>query len=209
MTIDVPFADLHWPDNADGVPAPLAFLQSLSAPELCDLAAAAVADLALIPHHETLAFLDKIVLARDAGTGAQLRLHRYTSLGTGDVHDHRWSFAARILTGSYEHRRFAADDVGLSVPIGSETVEAGSTYFIHWRDLHSVTALELPTWTVILRGSPQQRAFHVIGDDGAVVEKVGAVDETPEQRDQKAMTPQRRDELIAEFSDIEIHPIAA
>jgi hypothetical protein len=197
---------LIWPDAAIGIPQPLAFIRAISEDELRSMAEAAT-DSSLIEHHETLPFLDKLILARDPRTGTQLRLHRYTDLGTGDVHDHRWSFASRILTGAYEHRRFRATPESQIELVSSETVKAGTTYFIHWRELHSVTALELPTWTLILRGPPEQRAFRILGEDGSIVEKFGATDEAPSERQQKRMSPERLSELIDEFVATDIRPL--
>jgi hypothetical protein len=52
----------------------------------------------------------KLVLHDDADLGVRLRLHLYRGGFFDRPHNHRWSFASRILHGGYRHRLFGRDD---------------------------------------------------------------------------------------------------
>src|SRR6266487_3927526 len=73
------------------------------------LADGAVADAHLLRLCEHYDILDKIVL-HDDPAGWRLRLHVFLPGYFDRPHNHRWTYASRILHGSYTHTLYGTDE---------------------------------------------------------------------------------------------------
>lgn len=102
--------------------------------------------------------IDRLVLYDALERGFRIRLHLYPA-GHSDVpHDHRWSFASRILRGSYQHRIFSLEQTNSAATSRSNlrqvyrrTEVAGGGYVLDHRMIHTATA-EPNTVSLMLRG---------------------------------------------------------
>lgn len=139
-------------------------------------------------------FLDKLVLYDDPSTSVRVRLHLFRSGYYDRPHNHRWSFASRILRGEYVHRIYGREDVLLGQhdsqpldPIMERIEREGDEYVLHHNSVHSVQATE-DTISLVLRGPASKERF-LIRDLGAGSSfwVQGAANETPQVRAQKVM----------------------
>lgn len=140
-------------------------------------------------------FLDKLVLHDTPGTGIRIRLHLYRDGYFDRPHNHRWSFAARILHGQYTHRLFGDDrdftedtDPDTLRPLCERTETPGSSYALHHSSVHTVQAAA-DTVSLLIRGPAAKDRFLIL--DRAAGESFwarGAAAETPAQRAAKRMT---------------------
>lgn len=140
-------------------------------------------------------FMQKLVLYDAADLGVRLRLHLYQPGFFDRPHNHRWSFASRILRGGYVHRIFGRDDQfgedtdpdGL-LPIHERLEQPGSTYALHHTSVHTVQA-EADTISLLVRGpSTKQRFLILDAAAGGSFWVYGAAQESPEQRTTKRLT---------------------
>jgi hypothetical protein len=170
---------------------------------LLDLLDALPANPALTEMCETYDFLDKLVLYNDAEAGYRVRLHVFQSGYFDRPHNHRWSFASMILTGSYLHTQFGADDDFESAtmeslqPLHIRTERPGDWYALHHTAVHSVRA-EAGTVSLVLRGPAAKDSFRIIdAPSGASFHVRGAKDESAAERAAKRSAPDRLAATIA------------
>jgi hypothetical protein len=146
---------------------------------------------------------DKIILISNQLPFYKLRLHIWNGLGgpselRGHIHNHRWSFASRLIMGKarhdlYEERTngemyYKYDYLPSSVPgaftlrtRGTQTLErllslqvtAGATYSIHHSAIHRVIAME-PMVSIVLQGA-------AVGD-GSTVFSTTSLEFVPSER---------------------------
>lgn len=147
--------------------------------------------------------MDKVVLWRSPDGALRLRLHAFFPGYADRPHNHRWSFAALVLRGSYLHTLYGGQDGVLAgVRAGREPQPqyagrqpAGTGYFLHHEAVHSLRVDE-PTVSLILRGpAVKNDYFTVLPADGStpVARRLewsqGAARETAEQAAAKQITP--------------------
>jgi hypothetical protein len=141
-------------------------------------------------------FLDKLVLHDMPDVGVRVRLHLYRDGYYDRPHNHRWSFASRILRGQYGHRIFGTDaaltedtDPATLQPLCERTETPGSTYALHHASVHTVQASE-DTVSLLIRGPAAKDRFLILDRPaGSSFWAYGAASETPQQRAAKTMTP--------------------
>lgn len=148
-------------------------------------------------------FLDKLVLFDDRSTSVRVRLHLFRAGYYDRPHNHRWSFASRILRGQYVHRLYGREDVILDAegdadlePIMERVERDGDEYVLHHNSVHAVQADE-DTISLVLRGPSSKERF-LIRDlqTGGSFWVHGAADESPQTRAQKVMQPAVLDATI-------------
>ena len=125
---------------------------------LDDLLEALLADPRLQAMCERYDFLDKLVLHDMPDAGVRIRLHLYRDGYYDRPHNHRWSFASRIICGQYGHRIFGTDDAftedtdpATLRPLCERTETPGSTYALHHAIVHTVQASG-GTISLLIRG---------------------------------------------------------
>ncbi|WP_327073224.1 hypothetical protein OG196_14350 [Kitasatospora purpeofusca] len=140
---------------------------------------------------EQFDFLDKLVIHQ--GDRYRVRLHRFRPGYFDRPHDHRWSFASMILTGSYQHVQYGTNegfdtiDPATLVPRQIRTERPGDHYVLHHTAVHSVHA-DAGTISLVLRGPATKDAFRIIdAPSGGSFTARGAQSETDAQRDAKRM----------------------
>ncbi|MFI9835032.1 hypothetical protein ACIHIX_46030 [Streptomyces sp. NPDC051913] len=121
---------------------------------------------------------EKLVLYRSDASDVRVRLHIFHPGHRDKPHNHRWTFASRVLHGAYTHRLYSPADMTEAAAGGGPTVglrpvmtrveSAGSSYVLHHRQFHTVET-ETETISVIVRGP-------------AVKERFAAVDRTTRTR---------------------------
>ncbi|GAA1162173.1 hypothetical protein F4556_005030 [Kitasatospora gansuensis] len=170
---------------------------------LADLLAALPENAELAAMCEQFDFLDKLVL--HLGDNYRVRLHRFRPGYFDRPHDHRWSFASMILTGSYQHVQYGTNegfetiDPAALVPRQIRTERAGDHYVLHHTAVHSVHA-DAGTMSLVLRGPAAKDAFRIIdAPSGGSFTARGSQFETPDQRDAKRMPPQVVTAAIADI----------
>lgn len=140
--------------------------------------------------------MDKLVLWQSQDGALRLRLHLFSPGYTDRPHNHRWSFATRVLAGTYLHTVYGSGREVLSrgeqgiapAPLHVHEVSAGAGYFLDHELVHSL-ATETHTVSLVLRG-PSTRPDYFTWEPaaGEVVWSLGAVRETADQRRDKAMS---------------------
>jgi len=89
----------------------------------------------------TTVYLVRFTLA--AAIGRAIYLHKFVESDIEIFHDHPWNFVSVIVRGGYiEHRPGRTPETRL----------AGSIACRSATDLHYVTLLRSPTWTLVIRG---------------------------------------------------------
>lgn len=155
--------------------------------------------LALCEHYD---ILDKIVLHTDDDHGVRIRLHVFLPGYFDRPHNHRWSYASRILRGQYRHYLFGNAEIDERVePMKLPVLQAreepvGTTYALHHTMVHAVVA-EPYTVSLVIRGPAVKDKFLVM--DRKTDEawwQYGATQESVEDALRKRMTPARLQELI-------------
>lgn len=159
---------------------------------------------ALCEHYD---ILDKIVLYADEQSGIRLRLHVFLPGYFDRPHNHRWSYASRILRGEYRHYLY-----GDVVPDESLTPEAlrpvqvrqeyiGASYALHHTMVHAVVA-EPYSVSLVVRGPAVKNRFFVMDrKTGMSWWQYGASQEPAEESALKRMTRARLDELWARLDE--------
>ncbi|MGH3874005.1 MAG: hypothetical protein ACRDSR_21310 [Pseudonocardiaceae bacterium] len=148
-------------------------------------------------------FMHKLVLHDAADLNVRLRLHVYQDGFFDRPHNHRWSFASHILRGGYVHRIFGSDDQfgedtdpNTLCPIHERLEQPGSTYVLHHTSVHTVQA-EADTISLLVRGPSAKQRFLILDTAaGGFFWVRGAAQESPEQRANKRLTPDRLDQTI-------------
>lgn len=179
--------------------------------------AAADPDLADLCEHYDI--LDKIVL-HDAPTGWRLRLHVFVPGYFDRPHNHRWTYASRILAGSYTHTlydldgtttdsadrdpRLATAELDLSGRLRAtmtRTETAGDTYVLRHSMIHSVVAEPYIT-TLIVRGpAVRDRFFLTDRVTGRSWWQYGAADESAQEAADKRLPLPQLHARIDELTD--------
>lgn len=164
-------------------------------PFLRDLVFNVGSDASLFGKCERHELLDKLVLYDDLARGMRLRLHISTPVHSERPHDHRFSFASLILRGAYRHVFFQSagnDHVEASVndttPMFISQENRGSFYLLHHSVLHT-TYTTPDTVSLFLRGpATKEHSIIVHRDTGEIVWREGEAAETPERRQEVAMS---------------------
>ncbi|GAA2773723.1 hypothetical protein [Kitasatospora cinereorecta] len=157
----------------------------------------------LVAMCEQFDFLDKLLLHQD--DDFRVRLHRFRTGYYDRPHDHRWSFASMLLTGSYVHVQYGTNegfetiDPADLVPRQIRTERAGDQYVLHHTAVHSVTAAP-GTISLVLRGPAAKDSFRIIdAPSGDSFTARGSQFETPDQRVAKRMQPSAITTTIADI----------
>ncbi|GAA2018804.1 hypothetical protein GCM10009839_13790 [Catenulispora yoronensis] len=202
-SIVAPLRDIDW-NNIETVHA--AATDALNALDTPGLLGKAVEDItnrpelrALCEHYD---ILDKLVL-HDDPTGVRIRLHIFGPGHFDRPHNHRWSYASRILAGSYQHFQFGNVEVDENQKpaalrtLHCRTESAGDTYTLHHTMVHAVTA-EADTVSLIVRGPAVKDRFLVMDRNaGTAWWQYGAAQESPEDAAAKRMTKDRLQQRIS------------
>jgi hypothetical protein len=191
---------LEWSDLARVSRLGAELLAVVSEPACLRACLAGLPESELFAHCEHKPFQDKVVLYRSPVNGVSLRMHVYLP-GHREraqyIHNHRWSFAARIVTGGYEHRVYeqvAAADFRLSM---LREEHAGNFYTLDHAAFHTVRAAA-DTVTLLLRGATVKRtAYYIHEDQGHSFQHFGGEEEPSATRDARRMTRAYHEELIA------------
>jgi len=151
--------------------------------------------------------LDKLVLHDDPEVGFRVRLHIFLPGYFDRPHNHRWSYASRILRGQYRHYLFGNADLDEQVdPTKLPVLQAreelvGSSYALHHSMVHAVVA-EPYSVSLVIRGPAMKDRFLVMDrKTGEAWWQYGATQESVEEAERKRMTPERLRELIAHLDD--------
>ncbi|KDA44530.1 hypothetical protein [Frankia sp. BMG5.23] len=153
--------------------------------------------LALCEHYD---ILDKIVLYQN-DAGIRVRLHVFLPGYFDRPHNHRWSYASRIVRGEYRHYLFGDLDVDAEPEPGSLAAlqvrqeQVGDSYALHHSMVHAVVA-EPYTVSLVIRGPAVKERFLVMDrGTGEHWWQYGAEQETAGDAARKRMTRERLDEL--------------
>ncbi|MEV6985597.1 hypothetical protein AB0M95_30655 [Sphaerisporangium sp. NPDC051017] len=159
------------------------------------------------PHLEGLCehydILDKLVLHDDPESGFRIRLHLFGPDHYDRPHNHRWTYSARLLTGSYTHTLYGTEE-GFDESTGVAKLhakmvrveQAGDSYTLHHTMVHAAVA-EPDTVSLIVRGPAVKDRFLVTDRaTGRVWWQYGAAQEAPEDAAAKRMTPARLNDCL-------------
>jgi hypothetical protein len=197
MDLFAPLSNLDWQDLPAVVAASGLLLDRLDRDRalIGQLADRITTDTTLVPLCEHYDILDKLVL-HDDPTGWRLRLHVFLDGYFDRPHNHRWTYTSRILTGSYTHTLYGADealtdsiDVATLQPRLVRIEEPGDVYTLHHSMIHSVAARGHAI-TLIVRGPAVKDRF-VVTDrvTGHAWWQYGTAADTAEAAAAKRMTP--------------------
>lgn len=159
--------------------------------------------LSLCEHYD---ILDKVVL-HDDPSGFRVRLHVFLPGYFDRPHNHRWSYASRILRGQYRHYLFGNAELDEHVePVKLPVLQAreelvGNAYALHHSMVHAVVA-EPYAVSLVIRGPAMKDRFLVM--DRATGEawwQYGAKQESEQDAERKRMEPGRLDWLIAQLDE--------
>lgn len=158
--------------------------------------------LAMCEHYD---ILDKIVLHSDDDPGIRIRLHVFLPGYFDRPHNHRWSYASRILRGQYRHYLFGNTELDEQVapdklPVLQVREEpVGTSYALHHSMVHAVVA-EPFTVSLVVRGPVVKEKFLVMDrHTNEAWWQYGAKDESAEDAERKRMTPERLQELRSQL----------
>jgi len=159
--------------------------------------------LRLCEHYD---ILDKIVLHNDE-SGLRLRLHIFLPGYFDRPHNHRWSYASRILRGEYRHYLFGDAELDTEVDPASLRVlqvrqeHLGNAYALHHAMVHAVVAEPL-TVSLVLRGPAVKDRFLVMyRKTGQSWWQYGAAQESTDSAAAKHMSLERLAELTSWLRD--------
>lgn len=159
--------------------------------------------LRLCEHYD---ILDKIVLHNDE-SGLRLRLHIFLPGYFDRPHNHRWSYASRILRGEYRHYLFGDAELDTEVDPASLRVlqvrqeHLGNAYALHHAMVHAVVAEPL-TVSLVLRGPAVKDRFLVMDrKTGQSWWQYGAAQESTDSAAAKHMSLERLAELTSWLRD--------
>ncbi|MBF6137233.1 hypothetical protein IU433_22210 [Nocardia puris] len=163
--------------------------------------------LALCEHYD---ILDKVVLFSD-DSGVRVRLHVFLPGYFDRPHNHRWSYASRILRGQYRHYLFGNAEVDdqiepAKLPVLQVREEpVGVGYALHHTMVHAVVA-EPFTVSLVVRGPAVKDRFLVADRrTGQVWWQYGADQESPEESVKKRMTGERLQEIVARLAEWDLY----
>lgn len=141
---------------------------------------------------------DKIVIWDAPEKGLRIRLRLANVKQYERVHNHRYSFTAHLLYGTYYHTLYGTDqkldetaDVTRFWPRMVREEHTGATITLHHEQLH--TTLTDPETISLMIQSPAQkeRAFMIRKSDGQVWWRLGQADEDDERRREVQMSDER------------------
>ncbi len=159
--------------------------------------------LRLCEHYD---ILDKVVV-HDDPSGFRVRLHVFLPGYFDRPHNHRWSYASRILRGQYRHYLFGNAELDEHVePAKLPVLQAreelvGNAYALHHSMVHAVVAEPFAV-SLVIRGPAMKDRFLVM--DRATGEawwQYGAKQESAEDAERKRMTRERLQELVDQFEE--------
>ncbi|PXX58826.1 hypothetical protein DFR70_113161 [Nocardia tenerifensis] len=160
--------------------------------------------LAMCEHYD---ILDKIVLHSDDDPGIRMRLHVFLPGYFDRPHNHRWSYASRILRGQYRHYLFGNTEVDEQMdpnklPVLQAREEPiGTSYALHHSMVHAVVA-EPFTVSLVVRGPAVKEKFLVMDRHaGTAWWQYGAKDESAEETERKRLTPDRLQEVRGQLTE--------
>lgn len=163
--------------------------------------------LAMCEHYD---ILDKIVLHSDDDPGIRIRLHVFLPGYFDRPHNHRWSYASRLLRGQYRHYLFGNAEVDEQMdpnklPVLQAREEPiGTSYALHHTMVHAVVA-EPFTVSLVVRGPAVKDKFLVMDrHTGEAWWQFGAKDESAEEAERKRMTPERLQEVRGQLTEWEL-----
>ncbi len=163
--------------------------------------------LAMCEHYD---ILDKIVLHSDDDPGIRIRLHVFLPGYFDRPHNHRWSYASRILRGQYRHYLFGNTELDEQVdpnklPVLQVREEPiGTSYALHHSMVHAVVA-EPFTVSLVVRGPAVKEKFLVMDrHTNEAWWQYGAKQETAEEAEQKRMTPNRLQQVRGQLMEWEL-----
>ena len=196
--------NIDWDDTGSILGGCIPAFDAITPAVLANLLETLQADPRLQAMCERYDFLDKLVLHDMPDAGVRIRLHLYRDGYYDRPHNHRWSFASRILCGQYGHRIFGTDDAftedtdPTTLQALCERIETpGSTYALHHASVHTVQACG-GTISLLIRGPAAKDRFLILdrAAEGSFW-AYGAASETPQQRAAKTMTPAILHDAIA------------
>ncbi|MGY4103600.1 hypothetical protein ACW2Q0_29160 [Nocardia sp. R16R-3T] len=151
--------------------------------------------------------LDKIVLHDDPVAGFRVRLHIFLPGYFDRPHNHRWSYASRILRGHYRHFLYGNAEVDDQIdpwklePLMVREEPVGTAYALHHSMVHAVVA-EPFTASLVVRGPAMKDRFLVMDrTTGQAWWQYGAKDESADEAERKRITPDRFEGLIGQLDD--------
>ncbi|QLY30404.1 hypothetical protein H0264_35665 [Nocardia huaxiensis] len=154
--------------------------------------------------------LDKIVL-HDDETGFRIRLHIFLPGYFDRPHNHRWSYASKILRGQYRHFLYGNAELDEQVdpnklPVLQVREEGvGSSYALHHSMIHAVVA-EPFTASLVIRGPAVKDRFLVMDRrTGEAWWQYGAIQESAEEAEQKRMRLERLREVMGQLAEWKLY----
>lgn len=160
--------------------------------------------LAMCEHYD---ILDKIVLHSDCTSGIRIRLHIFLPGYFDRPHNHRWSYASRILRGQYRHYLFGNTELDEQVdpaklPVMQVREEpVGTSYALHHSMVHAVVA-EPFTVSLVVRGPAVKDKFLVMDrHTNEAWWQYGAKDESAEEAELKRLTPERLQQVRGQLTE--------
>ena len=163
--------------------------------------------LAMCEHYD---ILDKIVLHTDDASGIRIRLHVFLPGYFDRPHNHRWSYASRILRGQYRHYLFGNTELDEQVdpnklPVLQVREEpVGTSYALHHSMVHAVVA-EPFTVSLVVRGPAVKEKFLVMDrNTNEAWWQYGAKQESADDAERKRMTLEGLQELRSRLREWEL-----
>lgn len=156
---------------------------------------------------ESSEMLDKMVILDDPDAGFRIRVHVLKAGGFDRPHNHRWTFASMILSGSYEHSLFGDESIipelesgRRSRPVMRRTESAGCRYVLHHTAIHNVNS-DNDAVSVILRGPAHKPYYWMLDRDlGEVTNNYGVAANKPSFYGNHPMSAQELDGAIAKVT---------
>lgn len=159
---------------------------------------------------ESYPCMDKLVLWQSDDRRTRLRLHLFSPGYSDRPHNHRWSFASRILRGRYLQSIYGTEDVVLDAvrrraqvrPLLAHDEGLGSHYFLEHSLVHSLRT-DVLTVSLVLRGPAVKSEYFTLEGTRAaeagprLVLSTGSTRESADERASKSMTPARHAEVEA------------
>ncbi|MBX3726186.1 MAG: hypothetical protein KF823_09735 [Xanthomonadales bacterium] len=155
--------------------------------------------------------LDKLVLHHDVESDARIRLHVFGDGRFDRPHNHRWPYAARVLSGSYEHYLYTIKperkiSMGTATPDDLqlefvERRERGTSYFLKEHLYHSIGA-EPCTISLIIRGPASKAQFTVMDrTKGEAWTQYSNSQESRSEKVEKRMTEAQYREMVRKLKE--------
>jgi len=156
---------------------------------------------------ETSEMLDKMVIFDDPAASFRIRVHVLKAGGFDRPHNHRWTFASMILSGSYEHSVYGDESIIPDLesgrrtrPVMRRTETAGCRYTLHHTAIHNVSS-ENDAISIILRGPAKKPYYWMLDRDlGEVTNNYGAAANMPSFYDNHVMSTEELDRAIAKVN---------